>query len=696
MATTDYLELRYFNNSKASQEATLTNARTFPFLDVDKHNTISVVRFDADNGRIPLFVPNISKPLDDLAYDEQNHLRDLFKPDPIVLQKHENNNIQQSGEFDIHGDYIAFVTNNIIHSKYTQGSFLTPQTVNTVPEYYAGVWNRQTGQCLWVDHLTDMYITPTEVEGYDLTGAFVTLLGCKFSADGTNLYIFYAYELSYDGVPNGIMWNYITVDTQYGGSVTTANLGASDNSLGLPISMSLGSKLLLTPYKCTNNFAAISYLHFISVNEFPSLEFVASLQMTPGHFVMAIDMITSPSKLLVAGDVTGYATTAQLDAYRVIYTIEGFDGNDHIKVFNYKFTSDTWNSSTVVHEELYDDIIPALVLNAKMTVDGEEILISQVNPETLYGDQSTIQQDLTLLIRDEYDTVPDPWKGAIGDNKTVQTNLQMMLEHRYIPSNNNSKKTALSSYVNWEHDDSDLIGYASTHTYNTELDRLTVLKNSFFHCHSLEHFAKLINKTLKTIFAPMNYSFTSGQSVSCGVFNNKLIILLPSNALNFKFRIIINQELNNIMGFHTVPHETIPNAYVIVIKSGIIQKYIDGERWVISETFRPSQMFPYKTLLFTSNDIHVRPMKRFNNNVQEETQRNMVITDFLLTVESVDFYDVMVHTPEKYDRIINVDNSRDIKNISIRVLLETADGYQVPLILAPLHTTGIVLKIESN
>ena len=173
------------------------------------------------------------------------------------------------------------------------------------------------------------------------------------------------------------------------------------------------------------------------------------------------------------------------------------------------------------------------------------------------------------------------------------------------------------------------------------------------------------------------------------------MISFPSNAFDYDFRLIINQELNSILGFHTVPHETIEGAYVFVIKKGVIQK--SNGKWSIVELFRPSQMFPFKSIVFTSNDLKTRPIKRFNSNHNEAKQRNSIITDLLLTVDDIpNFYDTMVHTPETQDRQINIDNGYQIKNVTIEVMLETSDGYQVPLKLDVLQSCGLLLKIHSE
>lgn len=317
-----------------------------------------------------------------------------------------------------------------------------------------------------------------------------------------------------------------------------------------------------------------------------------------------------------------------------------------------------------------------------------------------------IKKPMADLGRDEKDNLREfvnhspQWNLFVGRNcEEFNTNLQMMVEYNSTPNNINTAKTARCNYLNWKNGDYNLIGYENKKRAlcGTNFSKEITLQDDFYHCFSLQHFSNLLNDTLQYIFQPLDGYFTSGEKVECGVLNNKLIITFPQNALDFDFRIIINEELKNIIGFHAVPHETLQNAYTIVIKKGVIQRYNDGLKWVVGEIYRPSLMFPYKSILFTSNDLQIRPMKRYNNKIYDGRQRAQIITDLLLVVENGDeFYDVMSFAPQRHNRHVNIDNSDNIKNINIEVLLETADGMQTPLKLEPYNSCGILLKITAE
>jgi hypothetical protein len=275
--------------------------------------------------------------------------------------------------------------------------------------------------------------------------------------------------------------------------------------------------------------------------------------------------------------------------------------------------------------------------------------------------------------------------------------IQMLLEHHKIPLNKSTAKIAMANYVNWNNAQYDLIGYESTLVGPEFIDRQVVLSNEFFYSYDLLHVARLFDKTLKSIFLPLQPFFKSGQTISCTVVDGKLAIIFPENAFDMDFRIVINQPLKNVTGFHTVPHETIPHAFVLVIKKSTLQRYTDGSRWVVLEVIRPSQMFPFISILFTSTNLQIRAMKRSNNNQAFSRNKMEVISDLILSVEdSSSFYDSMTYTPQQYHRLINVDNSYSLTDIDIRVLFETSDGYQIPLYLSPLSTCGILLKIDEQ
>ena len=228
MTTSDeYLELRLMNNTKEPIDAKIRNERMFPIINTTNHYTMSVVRFDAGNTKVPIFIPEVKRPNHDLAYDDNDNLRNLFNNQPVVLKPFNGVNIQQSGKFDIYGDYIAMVSTNKRYKKRTPGSFLETTIDNTNPAYKVGVWNRHTGDCLWVYDLSNLQIASSTVGGANYAGTFFSVVGCRFSNDGANLIIFVSYTLFSEGSMAGRYLHYVQLPATTGGTLGTVSFQVS-------------------------------------------------------------------------------------------------------------------------------------------------------------------------------------------------------------------------------------------------------------------------------------------------------------------------------------------------------------------------------------------------------------------------------------------------------------------------------------
>lgn len=78
----EYLELRYYNDTSATQEAVLENRRYNNLLDKKLNWDMSVIRFDTTNTKIPCFIPRIEKPKDDIFKDSHGDYHAQFYENP--------------------------------------------------------------------------------------------------------------------------------------------------------------------------------------------------------------------------------------------------------------------------------------------------------------------------------------------------------------------------------------------------------------------------------------------------------------------------------------------------------------------------------------------------------------------------------------------------------------------------------------
>jgi hypothetical protein len=258
-------------------------------------------------------------------------------------------------------------------------------------------------------------------------------------------------------------------------------------------------------------------------------------------------------------------------------------------------------------------------------------------------------------------------------------------------------KLSTGAYLEYVNDDYDLVGYEGGAKPKNAFDRLAVLNDQFFYCFSIRHFAKLLQTSLRKVFKALDNRFTNGETVDCVVIGNKLAITFPTNAFDTEFRLVVNQPLKNSLGFHSVPHETMQGAFVFVVKKGILQHFGNSTKWVITENFRPTGMFPFKSVIFLSSNLRTRGVRRVNNSNAFPDAEAPIITDLLLLPETeTDFYDTMNYSPQTYNRIMNLDVTNDVHQVHVSVMMETSDGYQIPVRLRPSTTCSILLKFDEN
>ena len=285
-----------------------------------------------------------------------------------------------------------------------------------------------------------------------------------------------------------------------------------------------------------------------------------------------------------------------------------------------------------------------------------------------------------------------PWQQMIEGYYT--TNLQCMIE--YTASNGSLSYYGAS--IPWipEH-----LGEPIPPT----LDRQNILSSRFFHCHHLSHFASLVTIGLNNcVNTALNTASSGGKIIVDTLANGLLSILVPQSCFALQWRLIVNKELSDLMGFHTVAHETLQNAYVLVMKTFsmqilpintfVVQPTSYGQ---VTEDYRPACFFPFKLLLFTSQDIQAEPLMRYNNSTVYDNAQLSIITDYLLDVTNITtFYDTITYQPQSYNRKIRLLNSINQKKLQINVLLETADGIQTNLLLYPNASCSILMRFSTR
>ena len=378
-------------------------------------------------------------------------------------------------------------------------------------------------------------------------------------------------------------------------------------------------------------------------------------------------------------------------------------------------TNDTMNATITNdrYQPILDDNLDYTVELVRFDIDnrGVPIFVPYIQPPSLdifpvdsstgtgfgetNGTTTTTGGGIHIITQNEYD-----YSGSIGpwtqqaENGNFNTNLQIMFEC----FDNNGNVTQYCSYVEWipEH-----LGEIKP----IVCDRGTTISNRYFHTYNIQHFFKLLESTINNIVPPIIK--TALDAINCQfemdiLVDNKVSLLVPTKAFETtetNWRLVINRELRMCLGLHCINHDTIPGAYVIVMNRSTSQllplstfglqtcPYLQ-----FTENFRPTSMFPFKTILVTSNDISANPLKRYNNCINYTNAEVSVLTDYLLTVDNVQsFYDCISYQPPMSDRKIAI-TSTNIRKITVNFILETPDYYQCPLLLLPMETCGILLK----
>lgn len=285
---------------------------------------------------------------------------------------------------------------------------------------------------------------------------------------------------------------------------------------------------------------------------------------------------------------------------------------------------------------------------------------------------------------------PQPWMGRTGDFYQVDTNLQLGIEYTI-----DGVTYATSRQVKYAHSSFYMDGYlAYAQKCPINFSFEAALDDDYFHQMKFAHFARIMTQAIQDLcFLTVGHLFTPGEKLSFEVYDQKLLLVMPNNTFNYQIRVFCNTHLENIVGFHTIPHEVLPNAHVFVIKTDVMNKFTDNSRWVYPEDYRPTKFFPFKHIVFTSSTLGVKRMLRQNNAIGTNDASLQVVTDFLLYVQTEeDLYDLVLFNATSDDRRINAEIKSEMNQIEIDTYLETGDGKVMKLKLAPETSIGIYLK----
>lgn len=299
------------------------------------------------------------------------------------------------------------------------------------------------------------------------------------------------------------------------------------------------------------------------------------------------------------------------------------------------------------------------------------------------------------VLNSQFHTQPELYDNLIEDNFPM--NFQVMIQWSSVQGGARDKM--VGSYINW-------IPENITFPRPSEITPQSVFENRYFHCYSQFHCANLLANALDLLIDQM--------VSACGItgiignteietINDKFTILLPvglntGNNLS-RFDIIFNQELANQYGFRYTNHPNIDYAYVLKRtgdENTIVVGLANTTYSSIIETYRPTNSFPFKTIILNSTNLPVEQMMRYNNITNQHDGTDRVITDYTLEVDTIaSFYDTILYQPQNYDRWIDLNSANLSKKITIGFTLESADKLHCPLYIPPEGSVGILLAFKS-
>ena len=242
-------------------------------------------------------------------------------------------------------------------------------------------------------------------------------------------------------------------------------------------------------------------------------------------------------------------------------------------------------------------------------------------------------------------------------------------------------------------------------------DRKNILQSRYFHCYSREHLFNLIARELNNMIATnpccpsLKDIYHSNQGeIELSVVDGKSCIFIPwalcQNTFFQQCRIIINDDIKNLFGFRTVPHETRKGWNILVIQYELLQPVSMGinnyKYATILEQYVSEELFPFSHIGFSSTTMKTRQMKSHNNNnLLTQNATIPTITDLLLDVSDLNnFYNSLIYVPDNYSRKIKLENAGDMSKVKLNVYLETSDGYYCPVLVRPRGKASILIQFS--
>lgn len=277
-----------------------------------------------------------------------------------------------------------------------------------------------------------------------------------------------------------------------------------------------------------------------------------------------------------------------------------------------------------------------------------------------------------------------PTINPIGSSRCI-TNMQVMVEFNgeYCTGN-----------VLWVPTNLKMVPPAS-------LDRANCVKSEYFHAYSSLHICQLIANTLSQVcqqFEDLAEYFTESQ-IHLEKVDGMYTFLFPNGLLENDIVISFSNEVNDLFGFNTVPHENLLDCYVLVIKRSTLGADVflgipEQQYSVVRAGYKSSYMFPFSTIEFQAVMPHVDSLLVYNNNGNASNGLNSTICDMIFDVSDVDeFYNKATYFAPNYDRRVKILNTQysAMNQILITVTFKTPDNFPYPLKLRTGRTAGVLL-----
>lgn len=280
------------------------------------------------------------------------------------------------------------------------------------------------------------------------------------------------------------------------------------------------------------------------------------------------------------------------------------------------------------------------------------------------------------------------------------TRLQVMLEWTKSDDLSDERDRRHGEYVIWSPIDNSL-----PKPLVSQLSVKESYRNPYFHCYTQYHLLQLVANALSVCFTKMaeDLGITFTGHVQFDTYDKVITLLIPKefyqNDVDKRFTIIVNYEFNQLFGF--VYSRNPSNEMSYFLQHDAIDEVTLGLDAIpymkIMTTRKITSFFPYKKIVFKSLSVGVRALKKNNSAQPLENASENILTDLLLAVNDItEFYDLIVYQPVTLVRGIDILTANFRKDTEIQVFLESADGYQSPLLVGPEGACELFFQIREK